>query len=81
MVSRSAWETPDGINSATLNNLGFPCGDVRVLSATLDPIVHLNPNGYVDLYVIGVAEARYHRIFLSRYGHMDYVPVSFGFRW
>jgi Outer membrane protein beta-barrel domain len=135
-----------GINSATLNNLGFPGGDVHVFSATLDPIVHLNPKGHVDFYLIGgggiyhryheftqptvttltgfnpffgfypvavpttqvlasysvnkpgvnggagfaigtkwhgkfFAEARYHRIFLSSYGHMDYVPVSFGFRW
>jgi Outer membrane protein beta-barrel domain len=27
------------------------------------------------------AEARYHRIIMSNYGHTDYVPVSFGFRW
>jgi hypothetical protein len=135
-----------GINSATLRNLGFPGGDVQVLSATLNPIVHLNPKGHVDVYLIGggglyhryheftqpsvstftgfdpffgfffpvsvpttqvvssysvnkpgvnigagfalgtkfhgkfFAEARYHRIFLSNYGHVDYVPVSFGFR-
>src|ERR1051326_185174 len=30
-----------GINSTTLNNAGVPGGRVSVLSATLDPIVHL----------------------------------------
>src|SRR5436853_5377041 len=40
-----------GINSATLNNVGFPGGDVRVFSATLDPIIHLTPKSHVDLYV------------------------------
>jgi len=42
-----------GINTFTLNNLGFPAGDVGVFSATLDPIVHLNPKGHVDVYLIG----------------------------
>jgi hypothetical protein len=42
-----------GINSATLNNLGFPGGDAHVFSATLDPIIHLNPHGHVDFYLIG----------------------------
>jgi hypothetical protein len=27
------------------------------------------------------AEARYHRIIMGNYGHTDYVPVTFGFRW
>src|SRR4051794_40167464 len=31
-----------GINSSTLNNIGFPGGNVNVFSATIDPIVHLN---------------------------------------
>ena len=135
-----------GINGATLNNLGFPGGDVHVFSASIDPIVHLNPKGHIDFYVTGgggiyhtyqeftqptiatvtgfnpffgfvpfnvpatqvlssyslnkpgvdigagvaigtkwhgkfFAEARYNHIFMSNYGHMDYVPVSFGFRW
>jgi hypothetical protein len=134
-----------GINSGTLASLGVPGGDVHIFSATLDPIVHLNPKGPVDFYLIGggglyhryqeftapttatvtgfdpffgffpvqvaanqvlesssvnkpgvnggagvafgtrwhvkvFAEARYHRIFMSN-GHIDYVPVSFGFRW
>lgn len=42
-----------GINSGTLNAIGFPGGDVNVFSATLDPIVHLTPHGHFDLYAIG----------------------------
>src|SRR5579863_6334527 len=42
-----------GINSTTLNNLGFPGGDVHVFSATIDPIVHLHPRGHFDVYVVG----------------------------
>jgi hypothetical protein len=42
-----------GINSGTLGNLGVPGGDVRKWSATLDPIVHLNPKGPMDVYLIG----------------------------
>ena len=136
-----------GINSATLNNLGFPGGDVHVFSATIDPIIHLNPHGRVDFCVIGgsglyhytqqftqpsvstftqfdpffggffpvavptteilasytvnkwginggagvafgskwhgkfFAEARWDHIFLTSSRHIDYLPVSFGFRW
>lgn len=134
-----------GINSGVLNNLGYGGGRVSVFSATLDPIVHLNPHGHVDVYVTGgggiyheyqnftqpaiiqgagfnpffgfypyafqgnvvvasysvnkpgidagmgveigtrwhgkvFAEARYNRIFLGNL-HMDYIPVTFGFRW
>jgi opacity protein-like surface antigen len=42
-----------GINSTTLNNIGFPGGDVHVFSATVDPIVHLHPRGHVDFYLVG----------------------------
>jgi len=49
-----------GINSATLQNIGFPGGDVHMLSATIDPIVHLNPKGHLDVYVIG-GGGLYHR--------------------
>jgi len=49
-----------GINSATLNNIGFPGGGVHIFSATLDPIVHVNPHGHVDVYVIG-GGGLYHR--------------------
>ena len=41
------------INGVTLLNAGFPDGDVSVFSATLDPIVHLNPGHRVDIYVTG----------------------------
>lgn len=49
-----------GINSATLNNLGFPGGGLHVFSATLDPIVHVNPHGHVDMYITGGGGV-YHR--------------------
>ena len=49
-----------GINSATLNNIGFPGGDVRVFSATLNPIVHVTPNSRADVYFIG-GGGLYHR--------------------
>jgi hypothetical protein len=42
-----------GVNSTTLGNLGFPGGGVHIFSATIDPIVHLNPHGRVDVYVTG----------------------------
>ncbi|MEO8099476.1 MAG: outer membrane beta-barrel protein [Acidobacteriota bacterium] len=44
-----------GINSATLNALSFPGGNVSVWSATLNPIIRLNPRGPVDAYFIGGA--------------------------
>jgi|SRR5579871_249193 len=49
-----------GINTTTLNNLGFPGGDIHVFSATFDPIVHLNPHGHFDVYLIG-GGGLYHR--------------------
>jgi hypothetical protein len=42
-----------GINGTTLSTLGVPGGNVRVFSATLDPIVHLHPHGHWDAYIIG----------------------------
>lgn len=134
-----------GINSTTLSNLGFPGGNVHILSATVDPIVHLNPHGHIDFYVTGggglfhwyqqftqptvavipafnpffgffnaavpanqvlssysvnkpgidigagmafgalghgkfFAEARYNHIYMTG-SHVDYIPVTFGFRW
>jgi hypothetical protein len=42
-----------GVNSTTLGNLGFAGGNVNIFSATIDPIVHLNPHGRVDFYIIG----------------------------
>jgi hypothetical protein len=135
-----------GISSGALSSLGYPGGDVHVLSATVDPIVHLTPKHPVDLYVIGggglyhvyqeftqptvipvtgynpffgfytagvpgsqvlasysvnkpgwnggvgvsfgaphghgrfFAEARYDHVYMT-HSHMDFLPVSFGFRW
>jgi hypothetical protein len=42
-----------GIASADLSRIGVPGGNVHVFSATLDPIVHLNPHGHVDFYLTG----------------------------
>ena len=42
-----------GINSSTLGTIGVPGGDVNLLTATLDPLVHLTPKGHFDLYVTG----------------------------
>jgi hypothetical protein len=50
-----------GINSATLNNIGVPGGDLSVFSATLDPVVHLNPHGHFDMYLTG-GGGLYHRV-------------------
>lgn len=44
-----------GINSTTLKNVGFPGGDVGIFSATLDPVIHLTPRSYADIYLIGGA--------------------------
>jgi hypothetical protein len=42
-----------GVNSFTLNNLGFPDGNLSVFSATIDPIVHLTPRrSRADIYLI-----------------------------
>jgi hypothetical protein len=43
-----------------LNNIGVPGGGLHVFSATLDPIVHLNPKGHVDVYLTG-GGGLYHR--------------------
>ena len=42
-----------GIDNSVLNGLGFGSGGLHIFSATLDPIIHLNPHGHLDLYVIG----------------------------
>jgi hypothetical protein len=41
------------LSSFALNSVGAPGGDVQIFSATLDPIVHLNPRGHVDVYLVG----------------------------
>jgi len=50
----------NSINGRTLTALGFPNGTVRLSSFTLDPVVHLNPHGKVDFYLIG-GGGLYHR--------------------
>jgi len=42
-----------GIDHTTLDNFGVGGGTVRVFSVTLDPVVHLNPKGRVDVYATG----------------------------
>jgi hypothetical protein len=42
-----------GINSNTLTNIGAAGGDLRVFTATVDPVVHLTPHHHIDLYVTG----------------------------
>jgi hypothetical protein len=42
-----------GINSGTLNALGFPGGDVHIFTAMIDPIYHVTPKGRFDFYVTG----------------------------
>jgi len=50
-----------GINSTTLSNIGVPGGSLSVFSATLNPIVHLNPHGHFDAYLT-VGGGLYHRV-------------------
>lgn len=42
-----------GINSSTLGSLGYGGGNLRIFSATFDPIIHLTPRHHVDLYITG----------------------------
>ena len=42
-----------GVSSGTLGNIGVPGGSLHVFSATLDPIVHLNPHSHYDIYLTG----------------------------
>jgi hypothetical protein len=41
------------VNTATVNALGFPAANVRQWALTLDPVIHTNPKGPVDVYFIG----------------------------
>ena len=49
-----------GIKSSVLDNIGIPGGNVKVFSATVDPIVHLLPHSHFDVYAIG-GGGLYHR--------------------
>lgn len=44
-----------GVNRPTLDALGFPDGDVQMWSFTLNPVIHTNPRGPVDVYFTGGA--------------------------
>jgi hypothetical protein len=48
------------INRTTLNSLQVPDGTTRVWGFTLDPVVHLNPEGATDFYLTG-GGGIYHR--------------------
>src|SRR3974377_689276 len=48
------------LSDSALFNAGVPGGNVKIFSATLDPFVHLNPNGRFDPYlVLGGGEYRF----------------------
>ena len=49
-----------GVNGATLNNLGFPDGTMRMWSLTLDPVIHFAPSNKFNPYIIG-GGGLYHR--------------------
>jgi opacity protein-like surface antigen len=49
-----------GVNSAALNNLGFPDGTMRMWSVTLDPVIHFAPSNKFNPYIIG-GGGLYHR--------------------
>lgn len=49
-----------GINPTTLGNIGVPGGRVSILSASIDPVIHLMPKSRVDVYVTG-GGGFYHR--------------------
>lgn len=42
-----------GVNSTSLTALGFPDGNVNMWSLTLNPTIHTNPRGPVDVYFTG----------------------------
>ena len=48
------------LNSATVQNIGVPDGNVGILSATLNPVIHLAPIGKASVYLIGGGGV-YHR--------------------
>jgi opacity protein-like surface antigen len=42
-----------GVTSAVLQREGVPDGQGRIYSLTLNPIVHFNPRGRFDAYIVG----------------------------
>jgi len=45
--------TEAGLSSGFLQSLNQPSGNFRLWGFSIDPIVHLNPRGHVDFYLIG----------------------------
>lgn len=41
------------VNGSTLTALGFPDGNVKMWSATLNPVIHLVPRSPADIYITG----------------------------
>jgi opacity protein-like surface antigen len=78
-----------GINSTTLGNVGFGGGGVHIFSATVDPIIHLNPHGHVDFYVFGGGGIFHHNQdftgpatltgYNSYFGYYYPIPVPAGY--
>jgi opacity protein-like surface antigen len=65
-----------GINSTTLSNVGAPGGGVHIFSATVDPIIHLNPKGHIDFYVIGGGGIYHHNQDFTASGVGTYTGCS-----
>jgi len=42
-----------GITSGALQHVGVPDGGTRIYSLTFNPIVHFNPRGRFDAYLVG----------------------------
>jgi opacity protein-like surface antigen len=45
--------TESGLNGGYLASIGEPDGNFRMWGFSLDPIVHLNPRGRTDFYLLG----------------------------
>jgi len=53
--------TSMGVNNTALTNLGYAGGNLKVFSATLNPIVHITPHNHFDVYLTG-GGGLYHRV-------------------
>jgi hypothetical protein len=49
-----------GINSPTLNYIGYPGGFTNVAAFSIDPVIRFNPHGRASFYLIG-GPGIYHR--------------------
>jgi hypothetical protein len=65
------------------NSPGYPLSDIKLAYTVTKPGVDVgvgtsfNARWNVKVYL----EAKYEHVFMGSLGHMDYVPVSVGFRW